>query len=403
MMYEPLKSTSFFARELLLKIEKTKISLLIGVPKETNPSEKRLALTPEAVSLLVDAGHRVMVEREAGLSINYSDRYYSESGALIVDSPEEVFQADIIVKIGTPTYAEVLMMKPRTTVFSFLQLILFSKQTIELMLEKRISAIAYELMYDTSTGASPFVTAISEIEGATAITLASELMSNAHGGKGILLGGVPGISPTEVVIIGAGVAGTIAARAAFALGAMVKVFDDDVNKLRTIQRTLGRTFFTSTFHPNVLRNTFRSADVVIGAMQYVNQTHRYVISADLVRELKKGALIIDLRMAYGGCFETTAEACLPDAPAVFERFGVLHFCEMNVSSRVARTSSMAISNIFASMFASMGEYGGIGGLAKADRGFASGFYLFSGKPVNSYVGNWFNLPVNDLGLFLTGF
>ncbi|MDR1742444.1 MAG: alanine dehydrogenase [Dysgonamonadaceae bacterium] len=402
MMYEPLKSASFFVRELLLKVEKTNVSLLIGLPKETMPFEKRLALTPEAVSLLVDAGHRVVVEREAGLNINYSDRYYSESGAMIVDTPEEVFQADIIVKIGTPSYTEVQMMKPRATVFSFLQLNLFSKQTLELMAEKRISAIAYELMYD-STGVSPFVTAISEIEGATAITIASELMSNAHGGKGILLGGVPGISPTEVVIIGAGVAGTIAARAAFALGAMVKVFDSDVNKLRTIQRTLGRTFFTSTFHPNVLRNTFRSADVVIGAMQYVNQTHRYIISTDLVRELKKGALIIDLRMAYGGCFETTAEACLPDTPAVFERFGVLHFCEMSVSSRVARTTSMAISNIFATLFASMGEYGGIGGLAKADRGFASGFYLFSGKMVNSYVGNRFNIPVNDLGLFLTGF
>lgn len=402
MIYEPLKSTSFFVREMMLKIEKTNTSFLIGIPKEINSFEKRLALTPEAVSLLVDAGHRVLVERGAGLTINYSDRYYSDSGAIITESAEEVFQADIIVKIGTPTYAEVTMMKPRATVFSFLQVHLLSKATIELMSEKRINAIAYELMYD-NTGVSPFVTAISEIEGATAVTLAAELMSNAHGGKGILMGGVPGVSPTEVVIVGAGVAGTVAARAAFALGAMVKVFDNDVNKLRTIQRTLGRTFFTSTLHPNVLRNTFRSADVVIGAMQYVNQTHRYIISTDLVRELKKGALIIDLRMAYGGCFETTAEACLPNTPTVFEQFGVLHFCEMSVSSRVARTTSMAISNIFSSMFSSMGEYGGIGGFAKVDRGFASGFYLYSGKMVNAYVGSLFNYPVNDIGLFLTGY
>ena len=402
MIYEPLKSTSFFVRELLLKIEKNNVSLSVGVPKESSSFEKRLALTPEAVSLLVDSGHRVMVQREAGLSINYSDRYYSDAGAIIVDSAEEVFQADIVLKIGIPTYAEITMMKPRATIFSFLQLNFLSKPTLDLMCEKRINAIAYELMYD-STGVSPFVTVISEIEGATAITLASELMSNAHGGKGILMGGVPGVSPTEVVIVGAGVAGTIAARAAFALGAMVKVFDDDVNKLRTIQRTLGRTFFTSTLHPNVLRNTFRSADVVIGAMRYVNQTHRYVISADLVRELKKGALIIDLRMAYGGCFETTAEACLPNTPTVFEKFGVLHFCEMSLSSRVARTTSMAISNIFASMFSSMGECGGVDGFAKADRGFASGFYMFSGKMVNSYIGNRFNYPVNDIGLFLTGF
>ncbi len=402
MMYEPLKSTSFFVRELLLKVDTQKISLVIGIPKEDQEVEKRLAITPETVALLVESGYKLLFESGAGLCINYSDRYYAESGAEVVETKEEVFQADIIIKIAPPTFEEVSMMKPKSSVFSFLQLHNMTSAVIELMAEKRINASAYELIYDDNN-VSPFITAISEIEGACSITLAAEMMSNAHGGKGILLGGIPGISPTEIIIIGAGVAGTVAARAAIALGALVKVFDDDVNKLRKIQHELGRAVFTSTLQPNVLRNNFRSADVVIGALQYVNKTHFYRISTDLIREMKKGSLIIDLRMAQGGCFETTMEACLPDHPVIFEKFGILHFCELNLSSRVARTASIALSNIFISMFTAMADCGGFGQFARFDRGFAAGFYMFSGKMVNSYVANHFNLSVNDIGLFLPGY
>ncbi len=401
MMYEPLKSTQFIVRELLLSVDKQSISLVIGIPRENQKIEKRLAITPETTALLVEAGYRVIVEADAGLTINYSDRYYADSGAQIVGSKTEVFQADIILKILPPTLEEILLMKPRSSVFSFLQLHLISSSTLELMAEKRINALAYELIYDDNQ-VSPFVTAISEIEGACSISVASELLSNAHGGKGILLGGIPGISPTEVVIIGAGGAGTVAARAALALGATVKIFDNDINKLRKIQHELGRTVFTSTLQPNVLRNVFRSADVAIGAMQYVNKTHFYRISTDLIREMKKGSVIIDLRMSQGGCFETTMEACLPGHPDIFERFGILHFCELSLSSRVARTASIALSNIFISMFTAMADSGGVGQFARFDRGFAAGFYVFSGKMVNSYVANHFNLPVNDIGLFLPG-
>lgn len=401
MIHEPLKSTQFFVREMLLKVERQQVSMSIGIPKENQLVEKRLAITPETAALLVDAGYRVLMETDSGLGINYSDRHYAESGVQIVESKTELFQADIILKISPPTAQEVALMKPRATVFSFLQMHALSAATLELMAEKRINALAYELIFD-DTQVSPFVTAISEIEGACSIAVASELLSNNHGGKGILLGGIPGISPTEVVIIGAGVAGTVSARAALALGAAVKIFDNDIHKLRNIQHELGRTVFTSTLQPNVLRNVFRSADVVIGALQYVNKTHVFRISSDLIREMKKGALIIDLRMAQGGCFETTMEACLPNHPTVFERFGVLHFCELSLSSRVARTASIALSNIFISMLTSMADSGGVGQFARFDRGFASGFYVFSGRMVNSYVANHFNLPVSDIALFLPG-
>ncbi len=402
MIYPPLKTTSFVVREFLLKVNKSRSVLTIGIPKENERFEKRLALTPETVSLLVDEGHKVIVETGAGLPINYSDNYYSESGAHIVDSRAQVLEASLILKISPPTLQEVKMMRPRATVFSFLQQPLLSSRVLEAMAEKKINALAYDLMYNDE-GASPFVTAISEIEGAAAITLAAELMSNANGGKGILMGGVPGVSPTKVVIFGADVAGTIAARAALGLGAMVNVFDNDVSKLRLMEHTLGQSIFTSTLQPNVMRNSFHSADVLIGAMEYINKPHRDIISADLIRELKQGAIIIDLRLAQGGCFETTMEACIPGAPTIFEKHGVLHFCELNISSRVARTASIALSNIFSSLTMKMANGGGVVGLAQSDRGFSSGFYMFSGRMVNAYVANLFNLSVNDIGLFLPGY
>lgn len=402
MIYKSEKSTSFVVRELMLKNDNNKVSAVIGVPKENKDIDKRVPLTPESVALLVPLGYRVLVESGAGLPINYSDTYYAESGAEIVDTAKEAFQADIVLKILPPTIVEVEMMKKGSVVFSFLYLHSLTKPLLDLMLKKRINAAAYELMND-DTGISPFITSVSEIEGSTSINLAAELLSNTHGGKGILLGGIPGISPTEVVIIGAGVAGTMAARSAMAMGASVKVFDNDINKLRNIRHELGEPLFTSTLQPNVLRNVFRSADVVIGAMQYINKIHFYRISSDLISEMKKGAIIIDLRMAQGGCFETTMEACLPNHPSIFEKHGVLHFCEMSLSSRVARTASIALSNIFFALFTAMADSGGVDHFAMFDRGFAAGYYTYSGKIVNAYVANNFNLPVSDIGLYLRAY
>jgi len=248
----------------------------------------------------------------------------------------------------------------------------------------------------------PVLNVISEIEGTASITIASELLSNTQGGKGILLGGIPGVSPTEVVIIGAGNAGTVATRAAMALGASVKVFDDDINKLRTIQQVLGQGLFTSTFHPNVLQNAFRSADVVIGAMRYINTRHRYIIAEDMIRIMKRGALVIDLRINQGGCFETTCCLC-PSDPAVFEQYGVLHYCRQNISNRVARTTSMALSNIFVPMLFLLGDAGAVQGMIKSDPGFKNGVYMYCGKPVNSYVSNRFGLSSNNIDLYLSAF
>jgi alanine dehydrogenase len=391
----------YIPQELLKELSKVNNHLLIGIPCEKAGGERRLPLTPEAIDMLTDAGHRVLIETDAGLGINYSDNHFSEAGAEIVPGPQDVYQADIILKILPPLPSEVALMKSRATLFSLLQFGMFKQDAYEMMMAKRINAIAYELMLDGQKR-SPVLTLISEIEGTASITIASVLLGNTQGGKGVLLGGIPGIAPTEVIIIGAGSAGTMAARAALGMGATVKVFDNDINKLRMIQQALGQKVFTSNFHPKVLHNAFRTADVVIGAMSYINVQRRYLIAADLIRTMKKGALIIDLRVSQGGCFETTCYLSAAD-PEVFEQFGVLHYCKPNISNSVARTTSMAFSNIFVPLLLLLGDTGSIQAMVKEENCFRSGIYMYSGKPINSYVSNHFNIPSNNPDIYLSAF
>lgn len=388
-------------QELLKGINSVRKSLTIGIPKENIKVEKRLAFTPEAVDMIVEAGMQVVLEEGAGLGINYSDANYAEAGALITDSVKDVYSCDLIFKIAPPTEEEASLIKHRATVCSMLSLSDLSIEAIKTMTGRQINAVGYELMSPDGI-TFPVRNSISEIEGAASLSVASELLSNDRGGKGLLMGGVPGVSPTEVVIIGAGVAGTVAARAALALGAEIKVFDSDISKLRRLQTDLGRSVFTSVFQPNVLFNAFKSADVVIGAMRYINDPVRYVISEDVIKTMKRGAVIIDLRVNQGGCFETTSLLPL-NHPSIFTKYNVVHYCVPNISSRVARTTSMALSNIFTPQVLRMGELGGVAGIAQSDIGFRSGLYMYSGKMVNKYVASQFNLPANDIGLFLSIF
>jgi alanine dehydrogenase len=376
-------------------------ALQIGIPKETRETEKRLAFTPEAVDMLVEAGHNVIFEAGAGAGIHYSDVDYSEAGAVVTDHRAMIFECDLIFKITPPTLEEIDRMKKRATILNLLQMPDLSVEILRAMTAKQIHAVGYELMTPNNR-CFPVRNAISEIEGAAAISVASELLSNERGGKGILLGGVPGVSPTEVVIIGAGVAGTVAARAALSLGATVKVFDSDIDKLRKLQRRVGTPVFTSVFQPHVLVNAFEAADVVIGAMRYIDDSVRYVISEDVIRTMKQQSILIDLRINQGGCFETT---CFlpPGHPAVYEKYGIMHYCVPNLSSHVARTTAMALSNIFTPLLLQMGELGGVAATASAEPLFRSGFYMYGGKLVNPYVAKYFNLPAHDIGLFLSVF
>jgi alanine dehydrogenase len=392
---------TYIPKELLKEMGKMNSHLVIGIPRERNERERRLALTPEAIDILTDVGHHVLLESGAGQGINYSDIQYAEAGAEIVNSSVDIYHADTILKILPLLPAEAALLKPRATLFSMVQLDLFASASYEALMQKRINAVAYELM-NSEQNNFPVRTHISEIEGLAAITIASSMLSNTQGGKGILLGGIPGIAPTEVVIIGAGTAGIAAARAALGMGAAVKIFDNDIHKLRTIQQVLGQKIFTSIFQPKIMHNVFRTADVVIGAIDNFLTRRRYMIAEELIRIMKKGALIIDLCINQGGCFETTCALTSAD-PEVFEQYDVLHYCKPDISNSVARTTSIAFSNIFVSMLLALGDAGSFSAMIKEDNCFRSGVYLFSGKPVNSYVSSHFNVNSNDLDLYLSAF
>lgn len=391
---------SLFPEECLLREIARQPRLSIGIPKENIEVETRLALTPEGVAIITEEGHSVYVQRGAGEGMSYSDLQFSEAGAFMVDNAADVFSADIILKIAPPTIAELNLMNDRSSILSMLQLTNLSADCIKLMVKKKMNAIAYELIKDEQK-AFPVVSSMSEIEGNTAIAVAAELMSNERGGKGILLGGIAGITPTEVLILGAGITGSVAARTALALGAQVKIFDHDISKLRKIQHYLGRQVFTSVIHPAVLFKALASADAVIGNLRYINGSERFMVSEDLVKTMKPGAIIIDMSVDQGGCFETSE--CRTLKNPVYEKHGIIHYCVPNISARVARTSSMALSNIFAPILLKIANSGGVRSAINESSGFRHGAYIYGGVLVNHLIGDYYGITANDIGLLLAGY
>lgn len=400
MSQQPKDAKRLFPEECLIREIAGRPRLSIGVPAENPAVETRLPLTPEGVAIIVEEGHSVYIQRNAGHPISYTDMQFSEAGAYLVDSLEEVLSADIVLKITPPSIDELHLMQPRSTVFSMLQLSNLSKEAIELMMQKKMTAIAYELIKDEQK-AFPVVNSIAEIEGNAAIAVVSDLMSSEHGGKGILLGGVAGITPPEVVILGASITGSVAARTAIGLGAMVKIFDHDINKLRKIQHYLGRMVFTSVIHPKVLFRALASADAVIGNLRYINGSDRFMVAEALVKTMKKGAVIVDLSVDQGGCFETSE--CRTISDPVFEKHGIIHYCVPNISARVGRTSSIALSNIFTPIILKIGESGSVKQSIADSSGFRHGAYIFNGIMVNRLMGRYYGIPSNDIGLFLAAY
>jgi alanine dehydrogenase len=396
----PKDQRSLFPEECLLREIARQPRLSIGIPKENSEIETRLALTPEGVAIVTEEGHSVYIQRGAGVPMQYSDLQYSEAGAFIVEAASEVFSADMVLKIAPPTIDELNMMHDRSTIMSMLQLTNLSTECIKLMMTKKMNAIAYELIRDEQK-AFPVVSSIAEIDGNTAIAVAAELMSNERGGKGLLLGGVAGITPPEVIILGASITGSVAARTAMALGASVKIFDHDINKLRKIQHYLGQQVFTSVIHPTVLFKALSSADAVIGNLRYINGSERFMISEELVKTMKPGAIIIDLSMDQGGCFETSE--CRTLQSPVYEKHGIIHYCVPNISARVARTSSMALSNIFAPIILKIGNSGSVDSAINESSGFRHGAYIFGGILVNHLIGDYYGIAANDIGLLLAGY
>ena len=380
-----------------LEISKSKNELFIGIPKEVAFQENRVPLVPDAVALLVNNGHNVCMERGAGLAAHFSDHEYSEAGAVIAESAKEVYKSDFIIKIAPPTLEEIEYMHPRQTLLSALQLTVQPEDFLKKLIRKKVNSVAFDLISDEA-GIFPVIRAMGEIAGGTSITIAAELLSNVNQGMGSVLGGISGISPTEVVIIGAGTVGEFAARAALGLGATVKVFDRSTSRLRRLQSQLGSRIFTSVIIPKVLEKHLKTADVAIGALRASEGRTPCVVSEHMVREMKEAAVIIDVSIDQGGVFETSQVT--NHTHPVFRKHEVIHYCVPNINSRVARTASFALSNIISQVLINMGQEGGFEGLIRKDSGFRNGVYVFNGTVTNSYLAESFKLPYKDIHLLM---
>lgn len=390
-IFTPFTEEDLIPKEERLEVIKKRNTLSIGIPKETCLGEKRIALTPDAIQVLVQYGYKVSMETGAGEGAFFSDLEYSEAGAFIVNK-EQAFGQELVLKINPPTEEEINLLKPNAYLISLLQVNLRNQEYFKKLSEKKINAIAFELIEDEKEELS-LIKLIGEIAGGISVLYASELLANS---KGMMLGGITGVRPTEIVVLGAGGKGEYAIKTAMGLGASVRVFDNSLNKLRTLQDKIMSPIVTSMIDPKELTKSLRRADVVIGALSRLNTNP--VITEDMVKVMKKGSVIIDLSVGSGKCIETT-EVTSFEQPFV-EKHGILHCGLPNLTSKMSRTTSKAISNFFLSYLLENHEEGGFEGLLMKKKEVRKSFYLYKGKHTQQLICKKFNLNFNDINLLL---
>jgi alanine dehydrogenase len=389
--------TSLYPQEQMLEVRKRRHCFFIGLPKEISLQENRISLTPDAVALLISNGHEVWVEAKAGIGSKFTDKQYSDAGAKIVYSPQEVYKADVILKIEPPTIEEIEYMHQGQSLISALQLGQLKAECVQALLKKKITALAYEFIED-KVGGMPIVRAMSEIAGSSVLLIASEYLSTSNNGKGVILGGITGVPPTKVVVVGAGTIAEYAVRAALGLGADVQVFDNHLYKLRRIKHLLGQQVYTSTIDTITLSESLKTADVVIGALRAEKGRARHVITEEMVTQMKTDSLIIDLSIDQGGCVETSEITTL--SKPVFRKHGVIHYCVPNVASRVAHTATTALSNIFTPTILRAAEEGGIEAMIFSHKWFMRGVYTYKGGLTNEHVARKFGLKHKNIELLM---
>ena len=392
--FSPFSKEELLPQTERLEIKKGKGKLFIGLPKETHFEEKRVCLTPDAIAALIAHGHKVIIETGAGEGSNYSDIEYSESGAKISYDVKEVFSCEIVLKVAPPSIEEIEMIHPQSVLISALQLKTQSKSFFETLAKKRITAVAFDYIMDDH-GVYPVLKSLSEIAGNAAILIASELMSNLNKGNGLLLGNIGGVPPTDVVILGAGTVGEFAARSALGLGARVKVFDNSITKLRKLQHCLNAPIYTSTIQPKTLAKALRRCDVAIGSIRGENRSP-IIVPEEIVETMKEGAIIVDVSIDRGGCFETSI--ITSHSKPTYEKHGVIHYCVPNIPSKYSRTASFAISNLFTPYLLEIAEAGGFENSARYNKSLRNGMYLYHGILTNKTVAEWFGLPYRDINL-----
>ena len=396
MSLSPFTKEQLLPQEETLEIAKHRSELFIGIPKETSHQERRICLTPDAVNSLTSQGHRVMVESRAGESSSYSDKEYSDAGAEVTQDPKKVFGCPMILKVEPASLSEIEMMNQNAIIISAIQIKTQKKDYFEALAKKKITALAFEYIKDED-GTYPAVKSLSEIAGTASILIASELMIANQFGKGLLFGNITGVPPTDVVILGAGTVGEFAAKTAIGLGANVKVFDNSITKLRRLQNNLNQRIFTSTIQPKSLLKALRRCDVAIGAMRGIERCP-IVVTETMVEHMKKGAVIVEVSIDTGGCFETS-EVTTHEKPT-FIKNNVVHYCVPNIPSRYSKTASLSISNIITPYLMQIAEDGGIESAIRCNKGLKNGVYMYHGILTNKAIGDWFGLTNSDINLIV---
>lgn len=395
---------TFFTKEQyatqteMLELARKTQKLQIGIPKETTMMESRVALVPNSIRVLTGHGHRVIIESGAGEKSRYTDHHFSEAGAEVTTDRKKVFQCNILLKIQPPSLEEIDLMGFNQMLISPLSIPLINTEYIQKLQAKKVTATAMEYM-QSADGSFPVVRIMSEIAGLISIQTAAELLTNDDHGRGVVMGSVTGVPPTKVVILGAGVTGETATKAAVALGAAVRVFDNDIYKLMDLQKNVGRQLHTSTINPVYLGYQLLSADVVIGALHSETGRAPVVVTEEMVSKMKKGSVIIDISIDQGGCIETS-RVTTHDNPT-FTKHGVIHYCVPNIASKVSRTASIAFSNILVSLLLRMGNAVSIPQMLYNNEGVRNGIYMYKGKLTNEYLSKRFGIKWTDLNLILT--
>lgn len=396
---KPFISSSFSYETLeeTLDIKAKGAELLIGIPKENSFNEDRIALTPEAVAVMIANGHRVVVETKAGDGASYSDKDYSEAGAKIAYDKKEVFECEILVKSAPVSASECDLLKPSQTIISPIHMAIMKRDILQKMMEKKITALSFENLKD-DTGHNPIVRSMSEIAGSAVMLIAGQYLSKANNGKGVLVGGISGIPPTKVIIIGAGIVGEYTARTALAMGASVKVFDNSIYRLKRLQNNIGVRMWTSVLEPKILAKQLKTCDVAVGALSGDTGRTPIVVTEETVSNMRPGSVIVDVSIDHGGCFETS-RVTSHEKP-IFKKHDVIHYCVPNIPSGFARTASQAISNVLMPLLLETGEDGGIDHIIWHKLNIRSGIYLYKGSLTNFFLSERFDLKFTDLNLLI---
>lgn len=389
--------TPFTEEELMPKEEKLEVikkgkQFSIGIPKETCLNERRTCITPDAVQVLVEHGHEIIIESGAGQGSFFTDLQYSESGAKITNDPKEAFGQDLILKINPPTLDEIDYMKPNTYMVSALQINLRDKEYFLKLAEKKINAIAFEFIVDEYKQLA-LVRLIGEIAGTVSILYASELLALSNG---LMLGGITGVRPSEVVVLGAGIVGEFATKAAIGLGASVKVFDNSLSKLRRLHTMVDSRVPTSIIDPKELSKSLRRADVVIGALPRLNMNP--IVTEDMVMKMKKGSVIIDITIDNGKVIETSELTTMEDPYVI--KHGVIHCGLPNLTSRMPRTTTKAISNFFLSYILNYDEEGGFENMLIRKNEMKQSLYMYKGRHTKKIICDRFGLTYHDINLLI---